>query len=164
MIAALRDRAYPGSDLIIEETLAARDGYARFLASYLSEGHKIYGLLAVPDDPKPTGGWPIILINHGRERPEAYDVTMRYADHVEAFARHGYIVFHPAYRGHGRSEGQAPNDPFVSPHYVADALNGLATVQTYPDADPQRIGLWATRWAATSPCRRWSSRMRSTPG
>jgi dipeptidyl aminopeptidase/acylaminoacyl peptidase len=69
-------------------------------------------------------------------------VTLQYDDHVASFARHGYIVFHPAYRGHGRSEGQAPNDPFISPHYVTDALNGLAAVQTYPDADPARIGMW----------------------
>jgi len=142
MIAALRDPAYPGSELVIEEALPATEGYARYLTAYRSDGNRIDALLAVPDGLPPPGGWPIILINHGRERPAAYDVTLRYADHVAFFARNGYLVFHPAYRGHGRSEGQAPNDPFLWPHYAVDALNGLAAVQTYPDADPQRVGLW----------------------
>ncbi len=32
--------------------------------------------------------------------------------------------------------------PIVSPGYTADVLNGLASVKTYADADPDRIGMW----------------------
>jgi dipeptidyl aminopeptidase/acylaminoacyl peptidase len=141
MIEVMRSREYPGSELVIETTLEPGENYDRFIASYLSEGNKIFGLLAVPNGPRPASGWPIILLNHGRERPETYDVTLRYRDHVDYFARNGYIVFHPAYRGHGESDGRA-GDPFNNPNYTIDALNALAAVKTYPDADPGRIGMW----------------------
>jgi len=48
-IEALREGNYPGSELKIEETLAPGVNYDRYVASYLSEGLKIYGLLTVPN-------------------------------------------------------------------------------------------------------------------
>jgi dipeptidyl aminopeptidase/acylaminoacyl peptidase len=61
--------------------------------------------------------------------------------YVDGFARNGYIVFRPDYRGHGNSEGEAEGG-YGSPAYTIDVLNGLAAVKTYPEADPDRIGMW----------------------
>src|SRR4030067_2115071 len=48
-IEALREGNYPGSDFVIEDTLAPGSNYQRYLVSYLSEGLKIYALLTVPN-------------------------------------------------------------------------------------------------------------------
>ncbi|UCC62296.1 MAG: hypothetical protein JSV36_16175, partial [Anaerolineae bacterium] len=64
-IESMRQQAYPGSDITIEETLEPGSNYDRYLASYLSEGLKIYALLTVPQGEKPESGWPVVIFNHG---------------------------------------------------------------------------------------------------
>jgi len=139
-ISAMRERAYPGSDIVIEETLPS-GAYRRYIASYTSDGLKTYGLLTVPGGDPPVGGWPVIIFNHGYIPPEQYRTTERYVDYVDAFARSGYIVFKPDYRGHGNSEGK-PEGAYYSPAYTIDVLNAVASIERYTDANPNEIGMW----------------------
>lgn len=140
-IASLRQRAFEGSDLIIEETLEPGSNYHRYIASYLSDGLKIYALLTVPFDARPPTGHPVVIFNHGYIPPTEYRTTERYVAYVDAFARNGYIVLKSDYRGHGSSEGE-PEGAYGSPAYVIDVLNALASIRRYPDADPERVGMW----------------------
>lgn len=140
-IQYLREQEYPGSDLVIEQTLAPGSNYDRYYASNFSEGLKQYGLLTVPRGQKPASGWPVIVFNHGYIPPSQYKTTERYIAYVDGFATNGYIVFRPDYRGHDRSEG-APTGAYGSPGYVIDVLNATASMKRYPDADPERIGMW----------------------
>jgi dipeptidyl aminopeptidase/acylaminoacyl peptidase len=140
-ISAMQAKDYPGSDLAIERTLAPGTNYSRYIASYDSDGLRLYGLLTVPTGDKPAGGWPIILLNHGYIPPAEYSTEQSYAQIVAAFARAGYILFKPDYRGNGNSPG-TPTQVYISPDYVADSLNALASLKKYPDANPDRIGVW----------------------
>ncbi len=141
VIATMRKRAYPGSDLAIEQTLAAGGGYNQYIASYTSDGLKIYGLLTVPQGEKPANGWPVIIFNHGYIPPEQYRTTERYVAYVDGFARNGFIVFKPDYRGHGKSEGK-PEGAYYSSAYAIDVLNAVSSIKKFKDADPSRIGMW----------------------
>jgi uncharacterized protein len=140
-IDAMRQRDYPGSDLAIEQTLATGGNYRRYVASYQSDSLKIFGLLTVPNGPKPATGWPVIIFNHGYIPPTVYRTTERYVAYVDAFARNGYIVFKPDYRGFGSSQGQAVS-AYYSPNDTVDVLNAVTSLQRYPQADPNRIGMW----------------------
>jgi len=140
-IQYLREQEFPGSDIVIEQTLAPGSNYDRYYASYYSENLKQYGLLTVPRGQKPATGWPVIVFNHGYIPPSQYRTTERYVAYVDGFASSGYIVFRPDYRGHGRSEG-APTGAYGSPGYVVDVLNAVASMKRFPDADPERIGMW----------------------
>lgn len=137
----LREHDFPGSEIIIEETLEPGANYYRYLASYLSEGLKIYALLTVPFGDPPESGWPVVVFNHGYIPPEQYRTTERYVAYVDGFARSGYIVFRSDYRGHGNSEGLARGG-YGAPDYTVDVLNAVAALKRYPQADPQRIGMW----------------------
>jgi len=141
MVEYMRQQAYPGSDIVIEEVLAPGVNYNRYLASYRSEGYKILALLTVPQGVKPATGWPVIIFNHGYIPPEIYRTTERYIAYVDGFARNGYIVFRSDYRGHGFSEGEAGSSR-GSPAYTIDVLNAVAAMKLYADADPERIGMW----------------------
>ncbi len=141
MIEVMRRQAYPGSAIVIEKKLEAGSNYDRYIASYLSEGLKIYALLTVPQGEKPASGWPVIVFNHGYIPPEQYRTTERYVAYVDAIAQSGYIVFRSDYRGHGSSEGE-PSSSYGSPDYTVDVLNAVAAIKRYPDADPDRIGMW----------------------
>jgi len=140
-IAVMRQKTYPGSDLKIEQTLADGSNYHQYIASYISEGLKIFGLLTVPEAEKPKNGWPAVIFNHGYIPPTQYRTTERYVAYVDGFARSGYVVFKPDFRGNGNSEGQ-PEGAYYSPAYTADSLNALASVKKYPGVNPAKIGMW----------------------
>ena len=107
-IEYMRQQTYPGSELVVEQTLPASpaggppgSNYDRFLVSYKSDGLKIYALLTVPQGtPSTSSGWPVVIFNHGYIPPAEYRTTERYVAYVDAFAKNGYIVFKPDYRGH----------------------------------------------------------------
>lgn len=141
MVEVMRQQTYPGSDIIIEQTLEPGDNYDRYIVSYLSEGNKIYALLTIPQGEKPASGWPVIIFNHGYIPPAQYRTTERYVAYVDAFARNGYIVFRSDYRGHGSSEGEATGG-YGSPAYTIDVLNAVTAMKNYAEADPNRIGMW----------------------
>ncbi len=140
-IEYMRDQAYPGSEIIIEQTLEPGVNYDRYIASYRSEGLKIFALLTVPFGETPETGWPVVVFHHGYIPPEQSRTTERYVAYVDGFARNGYIVFRSDYRGHGSSEGEARGS-YGTPDYTIDVLNAVAAMKVYPDADPERIGMW----------------------
>jgi len=141
LIASMRQKTYPGSDLTIEQTLSPGNNYRQYIASYQSDGLKIYGLLTVPSGTKPVGGWPVIIFNHGYIPPAQYRTTERYVAYVDAFARNGYIVFKSDYRGNGSSEGKAEG-AYYSPSYTIDVLNAVASLKRYSEVNPDKIGMW----------------------
>ena len=140
-IAALRAGEYPGGDFTIEETLRNGTNYRQFIASYRSEGLKIYGLLTVPLGAKPADGWPAIVFVHGYIPPREYSTTGNYPTYQAALARGGFITYKPDLRGHGNSEGE-PVSAHYSEKYVIDTLYAIAYLKNYPEADPERIGYW----------------------
>ncbi len=140
-IRAERQTPYPGSPIVIEQTLEAGANYYRYYAYYMSEGLKIYGLLTVPFAAMPPAGYPAIVFNHGYIPPAVYKTTERYIAYVDNLAQQGYVVFRIDYRGHDRSEGEA-RGAYSDPGYLADVLNAVASLKQEPFVDPQRIGMW----------------------
>lgn len=160
-IESLRNGQYPGSDITIEQKLDSGSNYDRYIASYKSEGFKIFALLTIPIGEVPPNGWAVIVFNHGYIPPAEYRTTDRYVAYVDGFARNGYIVFKPDYRGHGSSEGE-PEGAYGSNAYTVDVLNALASIKQLNDiafyssseieknssrhartiVDIDRIGMW----------------------
>ncbi|HSB66320.1 MAG TPA: alpha/beta fold hydrolase [Anaerolineales bacterium] len=140
-ILAARQRTYPTSAITIEQTLAPGANYSRFIASYQSDGLKIYGFLTIPDGDMPPGGWPAIVFNHGYIAPIAYRTVEDYMAHVDSLARHGYIVYKIDYRGNAYSEGDAQG-AYGDPGYTTDVLNAVAALKAFPQANPLKIGIF----------------------
>jgi fermentation-respiration switch protein FrsA (DUF1100 family) len=136
-----RQTEYPGSEIVITQTLEAGPNYNRYIAYYLSEGLKIYGLLTIPFGEPPPQGWPAIVFNHGYIPPDVYRTTERYVAYVDSLARSGYIVYRIDYRGHDQSEGEA-RGAYSDPGYTVDVLNAVAALRQHPQVDAQRIGMW----------------------
>lgn len=136
-----RAREYPGSDITIEATLDPGSNYSRYYVSYLSDGLKIYAMMTVPTGQKPPTGWPVVIFNHGYIPPDVYRTTERYVQYLDQIASSGYIVLKSDYRGHDRSEG-SPGGAYTQDNYTIDVLNAVASIKRYPEADPNRIGMW----------------------
>ena len=140
-IEALRGREYPGSNIVIEQELDKTNAYRQYIASYSSDGLKIYGLLTVPTSAKPDKGFPAIIFLHGYIPPKEYNTTKNYAGYQPMLARNGFVTFKPDLRGHGRSEGD-PVTAHFSEGYVVDTLNLVSSLQKYAEVDGDRIGVW----------------------
>lgn len=140
-ISYMRQQEYPGSDLVIEQTLPDGSNYKRYIASYKSDGLKIYALLTVPKGKVPEGGWPVIIFNHGYIPPDQYRTTERYIAYTDAFSRNGYVLIRPDYRGHGNSEGN-PEGAYYSPAYTVDVLNAVSSIKKFENVNPNKIGMW----------------------
>jgi uncharacterized protein len=140
-IAYLRDLEIEGSDIIIEQALDNGANYARYIASYISDGNKIYGLLTIPFGDVPEGGFKAVVFNHGYIPPASYVTTERYVAYVDALAQSGFVVFKIDMRGHGNSEGDSMGSYF-SPAYMIDAISALRSLQKMDIIDPQGIGMW----------------------
>jgi dipeptidyl aminopeptidase/acylaminoacyl peptidase len=130
-----------GSEITFEEKLNDRSNYYQHLVSYISEGNKIHGLLTIPFEAPPEGGFKAIVFNHGYIPPNAYRTTERYGAYVDYLARNGFVVFKIDYRGHGRSEG-LPTGSYFSPGYTIDSITALKSLQTMDIIDPHGIGMW----------------------
>lgn len=140
-IESLRNGEYPGGQFAIEETLSDGSNFERHIASYQSEGLKIFGLLTVPKTEKPEGGYPAVLFMHGHIPPKQYSTLNSYPTYPLNLSRNGFVMFKPDLRGHGESEGD-PSSAHYSHEYVIDTLNALAYLKNHPDVNPQRIGYW----------------------
>jgi uncharacterized protein len=140
-IEALRKREYPASEIKTEERLNPGINYSRYIASYMSDGLKIYGLLTVPDGATGEGGFPAIIFLHGYIAPQIYKTTERYVAYQDRLARNGFITFKIDLRGHDKSEGTAPGAHF-SEAYTVDTLNAISAMKSFPKADPKRLGVW----------------------
>jgi dipeptidyl aminopeptidase/acylaminoacyl peptidase len=138
-IEYLRDIPLDAS-ITIEEEIDPGVNYKRYIASYLSDGYKIYGLLTVPNT-QAAEKFPAIVFNHGYIPPKEYRTTERYVAYVDSLARNGFVVFKIDYRGHGQSEGPAEGG-YGSNGYTIDALNAAVGLAKLSYVDANRIGLW----------------------
>lgn len=140
MIEALRERDYT-SQITIEQDLGDMGAFRSYIISYPSEGLKVRALMNVPDAPKPAGGWPVLFLNHGFIEPSNYSITSSYKAFMDYYSRNGFLVLKPDYRGHDDSEGEAQGG-HTNPDYTVDVLSLLDAIKKYPDANPEKIGMW----------------------
>ncbi len=140
-VDALREMNIEGSDIVLEQQLANGVNYAQYIASYTSEGNKVYGLLTIPFGDPPEGGFKAIVFNHGYIPPDYYVTTERYVAYVATLANHGFVVFKIDLRGHGNSEGD-PTGTYFSPAYTIDAIAAFKSLQKLDFIDPDGIGMW----------------------
>ncbi len=138
----MRARTYPASVLTPVRSDGDQGGYVNSVVSYVSDGLVERALLSVPDTPRPMAGWPVVIISHGYIDPRTYRTDDgSYAQFIATFARAGYMVVKPDFRGHGQSQGVAEGG-YLSPVYTYDLLNLVSTLRVDARVDRSRIGLF----------------------
>lgn len=140
-IEAIKNGNYPGSQIIIESELDPGVNYKRYIASYKSDGLKIYGLLSVPSEASQAKKSAAIVFGHGYIPPDQYRTTEKYVAYIDSLARAGYVVFKIDYRGHGNSEGE-PTGAYFSPGYTIDTINASQSLRKLNYVDSSKVGAW----------------------
>lgn len=139
-IPYLQKRAYKG-ELDERAVNYETPSYTAYLTSYLSDGLKINGLLTVPKNTEPEGGFPAIVFVHGYIPPASYQTTQNYYDYVDYLAKNGFVVFKIDLRGHGNSQGE-PSGAYYSSDYIIDTLGAYNALQNSGFVNSEKIGLW----------------------
>lgn len=128
-------------------------GFAALLYSYPSAGLKVHALVAVPVEPGPKNGYPVLIANHGHHpEPPKYGITEEGKDRrpgdyyrriPELFVARGFMVVMPDYRGHNNSEGLEFTEGMLeSSYYTEDVLNLLDGLGSLEGADLENIFMW----------------------
>ncbi len=137
----LRSLKIETEKLNIERLVSESTSYKSYLASYFSEGEKVFAQLTIPKSPKPEGGFPTIIFNHGYIPPRSYNTFYNYSAYVDYLARNGFVVLKIDMRGHGNSSGQASGTYFSST-YLKDVISAKRSLQQIEEVDSKNIGLW----------------------
>ncbi|MBK9123765.1 MAG: alpha/beta fold hydrolase [Chloroflexi bacterium] len=135
-LESLRAREYPGGTVTIERSIMATDTFTRYLISYPSDGLTITGIMQVPPG---TGPFPVIVLNHGYIRQAEYwsgYETWEAAGYLNA---RGYLTVSSDYRSWGGSDWGVS---LFHAGVTADVLNLISALETVPQADTSRIGMW----------------------
>jgi dipeptidyl-peptidase-4 len=116
-----------------------------------ADGLEIHNQLFLPKDLKPGERRPAIVFVHGgpvRQMMPAYHYMQFYhwAYGINQWlANQGYVVMSINYRlgvGYGRSFRQAANGGANGNSEYQDVVAGAKYLQSRPDVDPNRIGIW----------------------
>ncbi|KUJ84482.1 alpha/beta hydrolase [Microbulbifer flavimaris] len=149
-IDSLRARPYQSKLALLERPAPAPLPHAdTLLASYDSDGLRIYTRIDIPHGTPPQGGFPLAIFSHGWVGIEAapgYQFGLNhdsfYGEIVAALTGAGFAVLSPGFRGHGTvggvpAEGHEfmqvwDNGSYLSPSFYAiDLVNLLAALRGY---------------------------------
>lgn len=128
-------------------------GFKASLVAYRVGGRRLHALVATPDTAAPREGFPILVALHGfHPNPPRYGYGQdgqdrRPGDYYRsvpgAYARAGFLVVMPDYRGHSNSEGvEFTSHPMAPAYYAEDVAGLLHGLAALPQADASRVFVW----------------------
>lgn len=131
----------------------AIEGVQRKVVSFRSDGLAQFALILEPAGTAPDEGWPALLMNHGHHpNPPQYGrvasgETDRPGDYYRglpmAFAKQGFMVVVPDFRGHNESEGlKYAKGPLESNWYARDSIVAFRAIDSLPNASRQHRFMW----------------------
>lgn len=141
-IPGLRSRSFQAEGFKLLDTVTANKGLYAQEFSFRSEGYLVYGLIERPVGEPPEAGWPVIVLAHGHIPPKAYSTERNYRLVSQYYAKGGFLVVKPDYRGHGRSQGDSEGTASWIFDYTVDSLNLTKEIKSIPDADSHNIFLY----------------------
>jgi uncharacterized protein len=142
-VAAKAD--YPSSPLSVYQDLGVQDGLKQQIIHFAvrADGLNEAALLIEPSGAPPAGGFPAIILCHGYIDPAEYLTEEGYINDMEFYARNGFAVIKPDFRGQGDSAGQGqPNSAYYSMDYNTDVMSLISSLKQTKGINPDNISLW----------------------
>jgi dipeptidyl aminopeptidase/acylaminoacyl peptidase len=128
------------------QNLPTGNGTRTRIIEYTSDKNTIRALIEMPNRNVPAGGWPVIVVAHGYIPPAQYTTKGSYRLVTGYYARGGFLVIKPDYRGHGKSEGALDKENrrrfYRTQLYSIDVMNLIAALDKIPEADTNNVFLY----------------------
>ncbi|MCK6563701.1 MAG: alpha/beta fold hydrolase [Dehalococcoidia bacterium] len=112
--------------------------------SYFSEGTRVSAVLYLPDGQKSGERVPGVVLCHGFTAIKELILP----DYGRRFAAAGIAALAFDYRGFGESDGTRGR--LIWRDQVQDIRNSITFLETVPEIDPGRIGLWGTSYGGAN--------------
>ncbi len=126
----LMQTEFDGRELAIEKILEDNSAYTRYYITYMSGELKISGIMNIPKENPPEGGWPILFLNHGHIDTSVYTNGRGLKREQDYFARNGFAVLHSDYRNHAESDKDDTNETTnLRLGYIYDVINAVMAVK-----------------------------------
>lgn len=140
---SLAQKKYLPSAINLEKLLEENPKFFSYLLSYLSDGKKVSGLAHIPKKASEKNKLPVIVMLRGYVDQQNYQTGMGTKRAGEVLAENGFITLAPDFLGFGQSDNPK-NDVFWERfNRPVQVLNLLASIKTLPQADEEKIGIWA---------------------
>lgn len=102
-----------------------------------------YGLMTLPNQPAPAGGYPVLILCHGYANPKTYSTTKYYLPDMEFYSRNSFAVIKPDFRGQGLSRSSGtPDGAFYSMAYNTDVMSLIAAIKQTSYLNKNSISIW----------------------
>ena len=138
----LRQRAYPSSDIKLEEVITQEKGFTAHLFSYQSDSKRITGQANIPTSAPPAGGFPVIIMLRGFVEKEVYQTGIGTRKAAAVFAQHGFLTLAPDFLGYAGSDPESQDILQARFDRPVTVLNLLASICQLPQANCQKIFFW----------------------
>lgn len=135
-LAGLKADTYPAGPIVVTENVEQTAAYTHSAITYQSDGLTITGRLHLPVG---EGPFPVIILIHGYMPRDDYWSGWGTWQSAAYFAERGYIAIAPDLRSWGGSES---GPSLFQTGLVRDVLNLISALESLPQADPSRVGLW----------------------
>ncbi|MCX5900896.1 MAG: alpha/beta fold hydrolase [Proteobacteria bacterium] len=112
--------------------------------SFYSEGSLLIGNLYLPDAQTDVAMLPAVVLCHGFSGIR----EILLPPYAELFAQNGFAALVFDYRGFGDSQGERGR--LVPAEQVVDIRNAITFMETVPEVDTARIGLWGTSFGGAN--------------
>jgi uncharacterized protein len=139
----LRQQPAFGTQIKLEQVLTDEPQFTAHVFSYLTDGKKMTGQINLPKTNPPPGGFPVILMLRGFADASTYQTGVGTKNAAAVFARNGYITIAPDFLGYGGSDPADPDSLAARVARPRNMLNLIASLTSLPNADLDRLGIWA---------------------
>ncbi|MCX6724915.1 MAG: hypothetical protein NTV20_02330, partial [Candidatus Shapirobacteria bacterium] len=136
----LRKRQYQGSEIKLEKVLQEQNSYTSYLFSFESDGKKVTGMANLP---KKEGKLPVVVMIRGYADDQVYFTGLGTRKGAGVFAENGFITLAPDFLGFGGSDTSSLDILEARFERPITVLNLLASIENLPQANPDKIFLWA---------------------
>ncbi|HUW24551.1 MAG TPA: prolyl oligopeptidase family serine peptidase [Patescibacteria group bacterium] len=110
-----------------------------YVFTYQSDGKTISGMANIPTG---KGPFPVIILLRGYANQETYHIGLGTERSANFLAEHGFLTLAPDFLGYGWSDWEDKDILLARFYRPVEVLNLLWVIDSLPQADNSRIGLW----------------------
>ena len=140
----LSQRQYQGSKIKLENVIKEEEKFTSWLFSFQSDGKKVTGMANIPLRLRSgQAKFPVVVMLRGYADEEIYFTGLGTRKAAGVFAENGFITLAPDFLGFGGSDTSSADILEARFERPITVLNLLASIKNLPQADPNKIFLWA---------------------
>lgn len=136
----LASRQFEGSQITLEKVMAEEEKYTSYLFSFQTDGKKVTGQANIP---KTQGKKPVAVMLRGYADDTIYFTGLGTRKAAGFLAENGFITLAPDFLGFGGSDTGSSDIIEARLEKPVTVLNLLVSIKTLPEADTDKIVLWA---------------------